>query len=177
MKIKPTNDFEKKKILESLFDQYFNCLVVHASKYIKSYAEAEEIVQDIFVKVWNEMNNFPDDINYKAYLFRSVQNSCFNYIKHKKVIEKHKKHTAYSQNFFDNQEEPEIYEAVDKAINELPEKCYEIFVMSRFEELKYHEIADTLGISQKTVEKYMTKSLKLLKEKLKDFIPVIFFLF
>jgi len=169
------SDNERREILKLLFVKYFNQLVRNAIKYVSDNEEAREIVQDVFVKVWHELDNLSADTDFKSYMYRSVQNSCMNYLKHKKVIEKYrdKQLSITEAEDISDYEKNEINKAVEEAINLLPENWREVFILSRFEELKYHEIARKLGISEKTVEKYISKALQFLKIKLKDFLPFL----
>jgi RNA polymerase sigma-70 factor, ECF subfamily len=169
------SDNARREILKLLFVKYFDQLVRNAIKYISDNEEAREIVQDVFVKVWHELDNLPADTDFKSYMYRSVLNSCMNFLKHKKVIEKYRdKQSSFTgTSTISDYEKNEINEAVEEAINLLPENWREVFILSRFEELKYHEIARRLNISEKTVEKYISRALQFLKIKLKDFLPFL----
>lgn len=159
--------------LKYAFDEYFELLVLNAQKYVSVFEDAEEIVQDVYVKLNEQMDNLPHDIDIKAYLYRAVSNSCMNYLKHKKVVEEYRaqsKNNATKNLIEDNNaiESQEIIEAINNAINDLPDHWREVFILNRFEGLKYKEIATKLNISPKTVEKYMSKSLRQLQVELKD---------
>lgn len=175
MAIHLNSDNHQKEILRLLYVRYFNLLVLNAIKYVPDQGEAKEIVQDVFVRVCHDLGHLPANTDYKSYLYRSVRNSCLNYLKHKKVIEKYReKHSEVSEiENVSEFEKNELNKAVEQAISLLPENWREVFLLSRFEELKYHEIAGKLNISEKTVEKYISKSLKFLKIRLKDFLPIL----
>ena len=141
-------------------------------------SEEEEMVQQVFFKLWERNENLSLTGSVSAYLYRAVHNESLNYIKHQKVRSNHQLHIAYSMK--NEVEHPakeilsgELEKKIHSALNELPEQCRTIFQMSRFDELKYREIADKLGISVKTVENQMGKALKLLREKLVDFLVLI----
>ncbi len=136
-------------------------------------ADAEEIVQDVFVKFWEKCSSLSPDSSIKSYLYRSVHNSCLNAIKHEKVKDGYKQHVIQflESSYQDDVEfnDPDVIRnRIHGEIDKLPPRCSEIFKLSRFEGLKYQEIADHLGISVKTVEVQMGKALKVLRESLHD---------
>jgi len=173
---------------EQVFKTHFNRLHAYAFTILRDEVEAEEMVQQVFFKLWERNVRRPADSfgenlslsgNVSAYLYRAVHNESLNYIKHQKVRSSHQLHVAYSMK--NEVEHPakkviagELEKKIHTALNELPEQCRTIFQMSRFDELKYREIADKLGISVKTVENQMGKALKLLRQKLVDFLIFIF---
>ena len=164
---------------EQVFKTHFKRLHAYAFTILRDEAEAEEMVQQVFFKLWERNENLSLTGSVTAYLFRAVHNESLNYIKHQKVRSEHKLHIAYSMK--NEVEHPgkkvlagEMEKKIHAALNELPEQCRTIFQMSRFDELKYREIADKLGISVKTVENQMGKALKLLRTKLVDFLILVF---
>lgn len=168
-----TEDFE------TIFKTHFKGLHAYACTIIKDEAAAEDIVQNTFFKLWekNELHKLQSPA---AYLYRAVYNESLNYLKHAKV--KHAYQTfatsrmEYNESAAGRTTLRELQEKLDKALSELPQQCRTIFQMSRFEELKYWEIAERLGLSVKTVENQMGKALKLLRMKLVDFLPVLLIL-
>jgi len=117
-----------------------------------------------------------------AYLYRAVHNESLNFLKHQQVRTNHQLHVAYSmkQQTADSEQKvasAELEKHIHKALNELPEQCRTIFQLSRFDELKYLEIADKLGLSVKTVENQMGKALKLLRIKLAHFLKFLILFF
>jgi len=163
---------------EQVFKTHFKRLHAYAFTILRDEIEAEEIVQQVFFKLWERNENLSLTGSVSAYLYRAVHNESLNYIKHQKVRSNHQLHVAYSMK--NEVEHPakkvmagELEKKIHTALNELPEQCRTIFQMSRFDELKYREIADKLGISVKTVENQMGKALKLLREKLADFLIFI----
>ena len=166
---------------EELFKAHFGALHSYASVMLYHDSYAEEIVQNVFVRIWEKRDLLDVQISVKAYLYKCVHNDCLNYIKHKKIKTKYQDHAAFimndqSENTSDKLILTELQERLQVALNQLPEQCRTIFQMSRFEDLKYREIAEELGISIKTVENQMGKALKILRIKLVDFLP-IFLLF
>ena len=115
-----------------------------------------------------------------AYLYRAVYNESLNYLKHEKVKMAYQSHANHSMDKHESAEDQanvkQLEQRIQTAMNELPEQCRTIFQLSRFEELKYREIADRLGISVKTVENQMGKALKVLRTKLVEYLPVLWLL-
>jgi RNA polymerase sigma-70 factor (ECF subfamily) len=161
------------KAFEILFHKYYGILCSFASKLIHDHVAAEEIVQDFFVKLWEKRQKISIETSVKNYFFRSVKNLCINYIQHNKTKIKYAQ-TLLSEvenNLSDDSNYPEVdlFEKIEENINSLPEKRREIFRLSRQEGLKYHEIAQKLNISIKTVETQMSLAIKTLRDKLKNY--------
>ena len=139
--------------------------------------DAKEIVQDVFINLWNKRETISSEKSVKSYLFTSVKNRCFNFIRDNKKFRSNVLDidiADYEVTFEnDSFSEPELQTKINNAINKLPEKCRQVFKLSRIEELKYKEIADKLSISVKTVEAQMSKALKVLRKELKEYITVI----
>lgn len=163
--------------IEQEFREHFQGLLRYACAIVKEEVMAEEMVQNVFYKLWKGRDSLAISGSVASYLYRAVHNECLNYQKHLKVKAAHQAHVARTMEHINNAAEKlrlkELEQRLDKALNELPEQCRTIFQMSRFEELKYMEIAGRLGISVKTVENQMGKALKLLRTKLADFLPVL----
>lgn len=164
---------------EQVFKTHFKSLHGYAFTILKDDAEAEEIVQQVFFKLWDRSENlsFPDSLT--AYLYRAVYNESLNFLKHQKVKFEHQLHVAYrmknqSENAPETMLNKELEDKLRKALNELPEQCRTVFQLSRFEGMKYREIANELHIAVKTVENHMGKALKLLRIKLVDFLTLAF---
>jgi RNA polymerase sigma-70 factor (ECF subfamily) len=163
---------------EQMFKTYFKRLHAYAFTILRDEIQAEEMVQQVFFKLWERNENLSLTGSVSSYLYRAVHNESLNYIKHQKVRSNHQLNVAYSMK--NEVEHPakkimasELEKKIHSALNELPEQCRTIFQMSRFDELKYREIADKLGISIKTVESQMSKALRLLRVKLVDFLIFI----
>ncbi|MDL2208216.1 RNA polymerase sigma-70 factor [Parabacteroides sp. OttesenSCG-928-O15] len=177
-------DFEK------VYLAYFSKMKYFARVYVHSEQEAENIVQDVFIELWERKEIVSLPINLTAYLFTSVKNKCLNHLRHQvvqreaadQIQEAHLLKMQASINsleIFDDQifSEENIKEIVEKALNTLPEKCRRIFVMNKIEGRKQKEIAAELNISLNTVETQMSIAYKKLKNELKDFLPVFLFLY
>lgn len=166
---------------ELLFHFYYPGLVMYSTQFTTDRTEAEEIVQDFFVRLWQRHPLISLTDSLKSYLFLSVKNGCLNYLKHKKVEEKYIRqmcelsnhHLVYDPDLYLSSE---LQEKVKQAIDLLPEKCREIFIMSRIRGLKNEEIADDLHISKRTVETHISKALKVLRVELKDYVGLIILL-
>ncbi len=161
---------------ELMFRTYFTSLCYFAQKYIPDMDSCKEIVHNVFVLIWEKRFEFDFEKSAKSYLFTSVYNRCMNYIRDRKKFVDGESETISIDSGVVNQdhlEAAELESSIWRAINSLPEKCREIFILNRFEEKKYAEIADQLKISVKTVEAQMSKALKIFREYLKDYIHII----
>jgi RNA polymerase sigma-70 factor (ECF subfamily) len=171
------------RILEEQFEQvfksHFKSLHSYACTITRDPPHAEEIVQGIFVRLWEKRKEIDIRESIATYLYRAVHNESLNYLKHLKVRAVYQSHTMRQNKSPDPGKAAEklnlseLEQRLEKALRELPEQCRTIFQLSRFEELKYKDIADRLGLSIKTVENQMGKALKLLRLKLVDFLPFI----
>jgi RNA polymerase sigma-70 factor (ECF subfamily) len=157
----------KEKAFASFYEQYFAKLLLESNKYVKDIGIAEEIVQDLFVKIWERAVDFDEINSVKSYLYRSVINASINHINRQKNMEGH--HQKILRQFTEDEvaeldEENELIVMLYEEIEKLPPKCREIFKLNRFERLKYREIAEKLAIAEKTVENHVGNALKLLRE-------------
>ncbi|MBK8144340.1 MAG: RNA polymerase sigma-70 factor [Bacteroidetes bacterium] len=168
---------------EEVYKTYFKALYVYAYTLLKDELQAEEIVQNLFLKIWDRRDRMQIESSLKAYLYKSVYHDSLNYLKHVKVkatYEQHATHVMKNQRSESSSHRTmynNLEEKLRAALNELPEQCRTVFQLSRYEELKYREIADRLQISEKTVENHMGKALKLLRVKLAEFIISVVVLF
>ena len=169
------------KAFEQLYKSSFRGLCAYAFTIIKNEATAEEIVQQVFFTIWDKKERFDFESPLTSYLYRSVHNASLNHIKHQKIREVA---GPYIASHWQQHGEPadkrtihsEMENRLRKALNELPAQCRIIFQLSRFECLKYHEIAAELGLSAKTVENQMGKALRLMRSKLADLFTVLIIL-
>lgn len=164
------------KNFEKLFKKYFSTLCYFAQKYISDVETAKEIVHDVFINLWNKRESIDLEKSVKSYLFTSVHNRCLNYIRDNKKFDHNIEqlenlHERMDWESFDSLVQMELENKINKTIELLPDRCREIFVLSRFDNLKYSEIAEKLEISIKTVETQMSKALKILRENLKEYLP------
>ncbi|BDX37520.1 DNA-directed RNA polymerase sigma-70 factor [Tenuifilaceae bacterium CYCD] len=169
------------QVFETIFRTYYERLCNYANTILSDMDEAEEMVQSAFLTVWEKHDTLEIHTSVKSYLYRAVHNSCLNRVKHYKVRKTYGDsvknqtellHDDASQDLIGS----ELDAIVANAIDSLPDQCRLVFKLSRFENLTYAEIAEQLGISLKTVENHMVKALKVLREKLKDYLPVLIWL-
>jgi RNA polymerase sigma-70 factor, ECF subfamily len=169
------------RTFERVFKLHFKSLHAYACTILKDEMLSEELVQNIFFKLWERPEKLNISGSIAAYLYRAVYNESLNHLKHMKVRSKYQSHAVHQmKNETDNASKKvmlkELETKLDQALKELPEQCRTIFQLSRFEDLKYREIAERLEISPKTVENQMGKALKLLRMKLIDFLPLTLFI-
>jgi RNA polymerase sigma-70 factor (ECF subfamily) len=179
---------KEEKGFKLVFETHYPRLLRFANEYVGDRFDAENIVQDVFLKLWEKRASLPTEINLQAYLLTMVKNQCLDFLRHRQMVESNSvdwetvqqreaSFNLYALNQFDA-EQPDIESLerlVEKAINELPEQCRKVFELSRYDGLKYKEIAERLGISVKTVETHMSNALRILRVTLKDLFFVWFF--
>jgi RNA polymerase sigma-70 factor, ECF subfamily len=159
------------KEFEKLFRSLYTPLCNFAFSFLRDMDAAEEIVQELFYNYWKNRQSINIKSSIKSYLYQATRNSCIKSIDHKKVKEKYA--SNYKNTFDITEKSPqqemeamEVDNIIESSLKQLPEKCREIFMLNRFDGLKYKEIADKLSISIKTVEANMGKALKILRENL-----------
>ena len=150
------------------YTSYFQKLILASDKYLSDIHTAEEIVQDIFLKIWEFPENMQEVKSVKSYLYRSVINASINFANRQKTLEQH--HLKLASEFSDDyltdlDEENEMIVILRHEIDKLPSQCKKVFKLSRFENLKYKEIANVLDISEKTVENHIGNALKILRAR------------
>ena len=163
---------------EEVFKSNYKSLHAYAITLLRDEMTAEEIVQNVFYKLWERTDNLSIKGSLRAYLYRAVHNEALNHLKHMKVRSEHQLYVSHNNN--ESAEHAgkkiqlkELEAKLQAALNDLPEQCRTIFQMSRFEELRYREIADRLDLSVKTVENQMGKALKILRTKMAEFLTLI----
>lgn len=163
---------------EMLFRTYYQSLCNYAYTFVRDLEEAEEIVQSTFSNVWEKRDNIAVHTGIKPYLYAMVRNACLNVLKHEKIKQRHAAmELATGERSIESVtrtvEATELEQRIMEAMNQLPEQCRLVFKLSRFEELKYAEIAGQLDISIKTVENHMGKALRIMREQLKDYLLML----
>lgn len=163
---------------ETLFKTHYSELCAHANKYLQDLEAAEEVVQSLFVKLWENRAEVKIEKSARAYLFRATRNACYNQLRHIKVKEEYKNHHQQEiemerYTVDDEYQAGELDEKIRASIERLPEKRKKIFLLSRFEGLKYREIADKLKISVKTVENQMGSAIRHLKNDLAEYLTIL----
>ena len=177
MSLKITHKEFTKTDFEELFKAYFEALCRYALNFVYDNDTSKEIVQDVFINLWNKRETLDSSKPVKSYLYTSVRNRCLNHIRDNKKfrsnildVEIADIDLAFEHDDF---EENDLQNKIDSTLDLLPTKCRQIFELSRFEELKYKEISEKLDISIKTVEAQMSKALKIFRENLKDYINIL----
>ena len=165
----------EEKAYKELFLRYYSPLCEYASQYIRDM-EAEELVQDLMLYLWEAREEMIIETSLKSYLFTAVKNRCLNAIKRKLYHEQ--VHEQLYEKLKDRFEDPdyflfnELAEKIDQSIRDLPDNYRDTFEMSRFGMFSNAQIAQQLNVSIKTVEYRISRSLKILRTKLKDYLPV-----
>lgn len=163
-------------MFEALFREHYAPLCGFANKFVGEAETAEELVQELFTQIWEKRKNIQFSGSLRSYLFASVRNSALNHLKHLKVRK------GYQDYMVARETEPaesnpydvaELQSRIDTAIEALPERCRQVFLLSRREGLKYAEIAEQMEISVKTVEVQMGKALRSLRQNLKTYLPMV----
>ena len=180
---------DKKSDFSRVYSIYFPKLVRFAREFVLSTEDAENIIQDIFIYLWEHQEILGSLSNLNAFLFVLVKNRCIDFIRQKKLVERKREEfemvmdkelqlKMYALQQFDENalSADDIEVILNNAINSLPEKCREVFILSRMEGLKYREIAERLNISTKTVENQIITALKKLRVELKDYLPLFIFI-
>lgn len=168
------------KAIDILFRQYYGFLCHAVYKIIPDTNLVEDIAQDVFYELWRKRSRLSIKTSLKAYLRRAAMNKALNFIRDQKIKfdDEEKQAPLESKIPSINQklEAAELQQLIDKVIDDLPERCRIVFVLSRFEELSYNEIAKQLDISSKTVENQISKALKILRVRLGDYLNLFFIL-
>lgn len=171
------------KALELLFSIYFPRLNDFARNVVKDDVISQDIVQDVFVKVWEKRADI-ESINLEGFLFRLVRNRCIDYIKHLKVVNNRmqeiqissKYEELYRIDFIGNEPyvliEQELKLKIEKTIHSLPERCREVFILSRMNGLKNKEIAENLNINIKNVERHLSRAMQSFRKNFSEDLPI-----
>lgn len=165
------------KYFESVFREYYQMLCSYAYRFVNDTDTAEEIVQELFYKLWEKRTELQVNTSIKSYLFSAVHNRCLKFIEHRNVEAKYRSYFLLHGSEIDNEQQNisnvrELQGIIERTLDSLPERCSRIFRLNRFEGLKYNEIAVKLSISVKTVEANMGKALKLLRRNLRNYVEI-----
>ena len=169
-----TNTSFTESQFEELFKLHFQYLCNFARQYVGDLDTAQEITQKVFITLWEKRAEIDPKQSVKSYLFRSVKNRCLNYIRDNQKYRSQILDLECGDFEFSVEEEhfaeEELKKNIEAALETLPEKCRQVFEMSRYQSMKYKEIAEELDIAQKTVEAHMSKAIKTLRKFLKGFM-------
>ena len=172
-------------VFERLFKKHYSNLCVFAENYVKEKPLAEEIVSEVFMKLWEKRHNVVIHTSIQAYLYTSVYNNSLKQLEHMKVFRKYYDYASYmlekrellhpqSEHYpLANLISKEVEKEIQDAIDSLPDQCKEIFILQRFDDLSYDEIASKLNISINTVRTQLMRAMSKLRESLKDHLPKV----
>jgi RNA polymerase sigma-70 factor (ECF subfamily) len=160
-----------------IFERYCKLLVNHAYKMLGNPDEANDVVQEVFLAIWNKRYELTITGSLSSYLYKATKNRILNHIAHEKVVSNYAESIS---NFIENDyvladsqlREEELEAIIAKEIELLPAKMREVFLLRKVEDLSYEEIALQLNITDKTAKQQVYNSLKILREKLKNFVGV-----
>ena len=161
---------------DAIFRAWYGPLVGTAERMLRDRAVAEELVQDVMLELWRRRETLAPDGSPQAYLFQATRNRVLNHLRHLK-IEQRSEPEVRSESPTSSPHadaavaQKELDAAVHRAVQSLPDRCRQVFELSRVHGLKYSEIARQLGISVKTVEAQMGKALRTLREQLAAWLP------
>ena len=160
---------------ERLFMKYHEPLCRHANKILNDMDTAEDLVQEFFYNFWKNRESFTLKFSLNAYLHQSIRNNALHYTQHLAVRKNYsgKVLREFSDmmpaNLQTDVDLKELEKAIETTLQQMPERCSQVFRMNRFDGKKYREIADILSISEKTVEADMSKALQIFGEALRDY--------
>jgi len=176
------SDSEKLKDFELLFFKFHGRLVVFSQKFTGNLLASQDIVQDAFIALWEKRDSVEIIESPKAYLFQAVRNRSLNYIRNTNIHnaveqELSLKFETAEKNLYSNPNDPfisllelELQDKIDKTISSLPDKCGQVYKLSRYKGLKNSEIAEMFGISMKMVEKHISRALRILRTELSEYL-------
>lgn len=172
-----------KSAFEEIYYDFFGMIYHLSLQYLHDERISEEIIQDTFLKLWEIRETLNEEFNIRNFLYTITKNNCLNYLRNQKTALKHQENLKYLEMQFNYEalerlgsfiEFEELRTKIEKALAALPDNLRETFMLSRFEEIPYKEIALKQSISIKTVEAHMTKALKILRHELKDYLTIIY---
>ncbi|MCD7937320.1 MAG: RNA polymerase sigma-70 factor [Tannerellaceae bacterium] len=163
-----------KKAFSLLFKTYYRDMVLFGGSILPEQTVCEDIVQSVFLKLWNDHSALDIQSSLKAYLLKAVRNGCLDELRHRRIMDDHI--SSYTHSILEDIDTEnyilysDLLQQLTNALEKLPANYRRAFEMNRFEGLKYKEIADQLQVSERTVEVRISKALELLREHLKDFL-------
>jgi RNA polymerase sigma-70 factor (ECF subfamily) len=183
------NAYSDIKQFNELFNEYYQRIVRFAMSYVRDLDVAEDFASEAFAAFWENRTTLSEETNSKAYILTIVKNKCMNHLKHEQIrlkaereINNHSEWVlttnlntleACDPNFIFSDE---IQHILNETLEKMPQKTRQIFILNRFNGLSYHEIAQKMDVSQKTIEFHISKALRTLRFELKDFIYLLLFI-
>jgi RNA polymerase sigma-70 factor, ECF subfamily len=180
--------YGSKKAFEYVFKTYYDPLMKYAEEILKNRDQAEDVIENLFVIIWEDRKLLDIHTSFRSYLYRSTYNACMNVIRKRKSESKYRDFFTHHTNFLKTHDygslsypltgliEKEINSEISNIIDKLPPQCKKIFLMSRSDNLTHQEIAEELGISVNTVKCHIMNALKVLQVALKDLMIVLILL-
>ena len=163
----------------TIFSQYYGAMVSYAHNFIRSKIECEDMVQEVFISIWEKKPTFPNEASLKGYLYKSIRNKCYDSLKHKRIRETYAKNVLpdlQNDNIFMKQVlEEEIARELHQAIETLPIRKREIIKLS-LRNIKNKDIANRLNIKLQTVKTLKSQAYKILREKFRDSTIIVNYL-
>jgi len=168
--LKRIKEKDDEDAFKALFESHYQSLYNYARYHINDEDACHDVVQDVFTYFWEKRSNIEIKQTIKAYLLSSTHNACINYLKKQHTKKRHITGFLYEKEHFedgyDSIFESALIENLNEIIEELPEQCRDIFMLSRVKGLKHKEIATKLNISTRTVETQIYRALRTIKKKL-----------
>ena len=164
-----------------LFQKYYKNLVLFGGNLLRDKTHCEDIVQTVFLKLWEYREKMEIETSLKSFLLKSVRNACLDELRHKQVIREHESYSEIFGSIYNLDTEhyilySDLHAQLNDALGKLPNVCKDAFEMNRFEGLKYKEIAQRLEVSERTVEVRIGKAIGLLRQHLKNFFIIMILL-
>ncbi|MDR1601179.1 MAG: RNA polymerase sigma-70 factor [Tannerella sp.] len=168
---------------ERMFRLYYKRMCIYADNIIENRLEAEEIVCDIFVRLWEKRGQLNIRTSFESYIVSSVHNAALNYLKHVDIEDRYREKALYQMKHIDllspegfdtpltDMLTKELYEHIEKALATLPPQCREVFVSHTMDGLSYEEVAKKLNISINTVRTQITRAIKKMRTALAAYDP------
>ncbi|SHF80557.1 RNA polymerase sigma-70 factor, ECF subfamily [Mariniphaga anaerophila] len=172
------------KVFDKIFRINYNKVTGFCNQFIFDLDKSKSITQEAFLKLWLNRDKVQTENGIYSFLYTAAKTECLNYLRHKKIEKKYLQKSIEEKEYllthdiiksfnFDEIHFTELEKAIQKAIEELPDRCREVFLKSRSEGKKNREIAEELGIAVKSVETNMTRALKILRKRLAEFLTVL----
>jgi RNA polymerase sigma-70 factor (ECF subfamily) len=169
-----TINLDDEKAFEQLFELFYSPLLGYAGRYIYNRSMCEDIVQGVFVSLWENRKTLHITQSARNYLLVSVRNHCLNFLKKEKLTHRYQEFVLKAAGQKDDENFyllTELYDMLEKALAKLPETYRKVFEMHRIEKKSYEEIAEELHISVRTAKRYKSQVMEILKKDLKDYLP------
>ena len=169
---------DREKAFRGIFDEFYQGLCFYAGKLVKDLDDAKDIVQEVFVALWEKPQEFTDRVALKAYLYTTVHHACLNLLKAQQIHDRHhqlireESSEVEERNYLTDRVESETMWQLMQAIDSLPEECQKVFKLSYIDELDIQTVAEKLNITTHTVKSQRARAKQLLRDRLKDLYPL-----